>query len=97
MSIVLNGTTGQTFPTWTTGTRPATPTTGQTGFNTTLGVLETYNGALWTSDAPIRVNGLTLTTSFTIPSGYGALSVGPVTLSNGVSVTVSANSKYVVL
>ena len=97
MPIILNGSTGETFPTWTTATRPATPSVGQTGFNTTLGVLESYNGALWTSDAPIQINGLTLTTSFTIPSNYGALSVGPVTLANGVSITVSANSKYVVL
>lgn len=97
MAIVLNGTTGETFPTWTTATRPATPSTGQTGFNTTLGVLETYNGVLWSPDSPIILNGKTLTASYTIPSNYGALSVGPVTLANGVSITVSANSKYVVL
>jgi hypothetical protein len=47
MPIILDGTKGETFPSWTTGTRPATPNTGQTGYNTTLGGLETYNGSAW--------------------------------------------------
>jgi hypothetical protein len=47
MSLILDGTKGETFPSWTTGTRPATPNTGQTGYNTTLGGLETYNGSAW--------------------------------------------------
>ena len=47
MPIILDGTKGETFPSWTTGTRPATPNTGQTGYNTSLGILETYNGSVW--------------------------------------------------
>ena len=97
MAIVLNGSTGETFPTWTTATRPASPATGQTGFNTTLNILESYTGTQWSSDFPIRLNSTSLTASYTIPSGYGAVAVGPITLANGVTVTVSANSKYVVL
>lgn len=51
--IVLNGTTGIANATWTTGTRPSSPVAGQTGFNTTLGVMETYTGSGWsTSDLP---------------------------------------------
>ena len=34
MTIVINGTTGIVEATWTTAGRPATPTTGQFGFNT---------------------------------------------------------------
>ena len=49
MSLVLDATNGVTYPTWTTATRPATPSTGQTGYNTTLGVVETYNGTSWTT------------------------------------------------
>jgi hypothetical protein len=97
MAIILNGSNGETFPTWTTATRPGTPNVGQTGYNTTLGVLESYNGTQWSGDYPIRINGLALNTSYTLPSNYGALSVGPVTLANGVSITISANSKYVIL
>jgi hypothetical protein len=47
MPIILDGTKGETFPSWTTGTRPATPNTGQTGYNTTLNTLEVYNGTTW--------------------------------------------------
>ena len=47
MPIILDGTKGETFPSWTTGTRPATPNTGQTGYNTTLNTLEVYDGTNW--------------------------------------------------
>ena len=45
----------------------------------------------------IMLNNATIATSYTIPSGYNASSVGPVTLSSGVSVTVPAGSRYIVL
>jgi hypothetical protein len=47
MPLILDGTKGGTFPSWTTAGRPASPTAGQTGFNTTLSVLETYSGTAW--------------------------------------------------
>lgn len=47
MPLILDGTKGETFPSWTTATRPATPNAGQTGYNTTLNVIETYNGTGW--------------------------------------------------
>ena len=53
MSAIINGTNGITFPTWTTGTRPASPAQGQAGYNTTIGAMETYTGSTWsTSDLP---------------------------------------------
>lgn len=53
MPAIVNGTDGITFPTWTTGTRPASPAQGQAGYNTTIGAMETYNGTTWsTSDLP---------------------------------------------
>lgn len=42
-------------------------------------------------------NNMTIGTSYTIPSGYSASSVGPITLSSGVSVTVPSSSRWVVL
>ena len=47
MPFGLDGSKGGTFPTWTTAGRPASPVAGQTGYNSTLGTLETYNGSLW--------------------------------------------------
>jgi hypothetical protein len=48
--IILDGSNGETFPTWTTGTRPASPNAGQTGYNTTTSSLESYNGTTWSSN-----------------------------------------------
>ena len=45
----------------------------------------------------IYVNSKTIATSYTIPSGSAGSSVGPITLSNGVTVTVPSGSKWVVL
>lgn len=45
----------------------------------------------------IVVNNMSIGTSYSIPSGYGAMSVGAVTLASGVSVTVPSNSRWVVL
>jgi hypothetical protein len=47
MPAIIDGTTGVTFPTWTTSTRPASPTAGQMGWNTTLAAAETYSGTAW--------------------------------------------------
>jgi hypothetical protein len=38
---------GITSPTWTTATRPASPITGQIGWNSTLSSMEVYNGSAW--------------------------------------------------
>jgi hypothetical protein len=38
---------GVAITTWTTGTRPTSPITGQTGWNSTLSSMEVYNGSAW--------------------------------------------------
>jgi len=43
------------------------------------------------------VNNNTVTVSTTIPTGYSASSVGPITLNTGVVVTVPSGSRWVVL
>ena len=45
----------------------------------------------------IFVNSATVGTSYTIGSGYNGQSVGPVTLGSGVSVTVSASQRWVIV
>lgn len=47
MPIITNSNLGNAFPSWTTATRPSNPANGQTGFNSTLTTLETYNGSSW--------------------------------------------------
>ena len=55
----------------------------------TASVLNATNG--------IIVNNKTITASYTIPVGSNALSTGPVTAASGVTVTVSAGSRYIVI
>ena len=43
MSIILDGTNGITNSSWTTATRPTSPSTGQMGYNTTTGQIEVYS------------------------------------------------------
>lgn len=45
----------------------------------------------------LMMNNMTIGTSFTIPSGYSASSVGPVSVSSGVTITVPSGSRWVVL
>ena len=45
----------------------------------------------------LHLNNQTIGTSYSIPTGYSAMSTGPITLSSGVSVTLGASSKWVVL
>jgi hypothetical protein len=43
------------------------------------------------------VNNMTISSSYSIPSGYSASSVGPVSISGGASVTVPSGGRWVVL
>ena len=43
------------------------------------------------------VNNLTVGSNYTIPTGYSASSVGPITVSGGVAVTIPSGSRWVVL
>ena len=81
MAITLNGTTGIVEVSWTTATRPASPTTGQVGFNTTLGYLETYDGTAWLQ-SNIPSTGLTVASGGT---GRATLTANNVLLGNGTT------------
>lgn len=45
-------------------------------------------------DSPIRLNPRKITADFTIASAYNAASVGPIEISEGVTVTVSDNATW---
>ena len=95
---------------WTTFNGKAAPFTyttnyipyGQGTTTPTQSANLTFDGT--TQTAPIQrasngivTNNKTIGTSFTIPSTDNAMSSGPVTLSSGVTVTVSSGSRWVVL
>jgi hypothetical protein len=91
---------------WTTAGRPASPTTGQTGYNSSLGKNETWNGTGWVSsggatgggsDDVFYENSVTVSTSYTLTTGKNAMSVGPITINSGQSVTIPSGRRWVVL
>jgi peptidoglycan hydrolase CwlO-like protein len=45
-------------------------------------------------DSPIRLNPSTITADFTVAGGYNATSTGPITIADGVTVTVSDNATW---
>jgi hypothetical protein len=72
------------------------PTNGQT-------LVYNSSNSLWeaativTGGGPITQNATTITSNQTIASGSNGLSVGPMTVNTGVSVTVATGSKWVIL
>jgi len=60
-----------------------------TGALTITGVVSVSNG--------LFVNSRTISTSYAIPTGYSAHSVGPITLNTGVTVTVPSGSRWLIL
>ena len=51
MTMIIDGTNGGFFPSWTTATRPSSPAVGQMGYNTTTGAFDAYTAAGWVSIA----------------------------------------------
>jgi hypothetical protein len=87
----------------TAGTLPAAA--GGTGLTSpgTSGNVLTSNGTAWVSSAfsvpatPITQNLTEVTTNQTIASGSNGFSVGPISIDAGVSVTVAAGQRWVVI
>jgi hypothetical protein len=48
-------------------------------------------------EVPMYLNTQTIATSYTIPTGSSAMSVGPITLANGVVVTIPNGSRWAIL
>lgn len=101
------GTGAMRMPAGTTAQRPAVPVYGETRANSTLGKTEWWNGTSWApmgggatgggADAVFVENDQVVTTSYTITSGKNAMSAGPITINDGVTVTVPTNSVWTVV
>ena len=102
------GATGSLLlPAGTTEERDVSPAAGYLRWNSSDGTAEVYSGTAWGSvgggatggggDAVFVENDQTVTTNYTIPAGKNAMSTGPVTISDGVSVTVPSGSRWVII
>jgi hypothetical protein len=95
------------LPSGTQAQRDASPLAGYLRFNSTIGKPEVYTGANWGSvgggatgggsDEVFVQNSQAVTTNYTIPTGKNASAVGPISVPNGVSITVSSGSRWVIV
>lgn len=106
-SVVLSGTGYLDLPSGTTAQRPGSPNSGMIRFNSDLTTFEGYNGTAWGSigggatgggsDTVFFENGQTVTTNYTLTTGKNAVTAGPITINNGVTVTVPSGQSWVIV
>jgi hypothetical protein len=105
--LTLSATSALKLNAGTTAQRPASPVDGDIRYNSTTSKYEGYSGSAWGqlgggatgggADTIFVLNGQTVTTDYTIPTGFNASSVGPISVSSGITVTVSTGSVWAIL
>lgn len=107
LPTVVTGQTDATgaakIATGTTAQRP-TPATGYFRFNTTTLSFEGYNGSAWGSvgggatggigNAAFYENDTTISVDYTLTTNKNAMTAGPVTINNGITVTVPSGQTW---
>jgi hypothetical protein len=96
--------TGQVkLPAGTTAQRSGSPADGMLRYNTDLDSFEGYVDGNWggiggaQAGGAIMTNKSTASVSYTIATGENGLSVGPITVDTGVTITVSSGQRWLVL
>ena len=101
-NVTLNSSGAVTVPVGTTVQQPS-PATGMLRFNTDITQFEGYNGVSWSgvggaaAGGAISLNNQSATVSYTITSTQNGFSVGPITTAAGVTITVSAGSRWIII
>lgn len=105
--LSLTGTGAAKLNVGTTAQRPVTPVNGDIRYNSDTAKYEGYSGSAWGqlgggatgggADTIFVLNGQTVTVDYTIPTGFNASSVGPITIADGITVTLPASSNWVIL
>ena len=110
-SGAFNATSALKIPVGTTAQQPS-PVTGQIRFNSTINQFEGYYASAWgqlgggatgggatggSADQIFVLNDQTVTANYSIPATKNAMSAGPITIANSISVTVSTGANWVVV
>jgi hypothetical protein len=91
------------IPKGTTAQRDGSPVDGYFRYNSDLDSFEGYVDGAWggvggaQAGGVIYENGTTIGTSYTMGSGKNGLSVGPITVSSGATLTIPSGQRYVIL
>lgn len=92
------------IPVGTTAQRDGSPATGMFRFNSTTTGFEGYNGSAWGSigggasaGGAIYENLNTISANFTFTSNSNGMSVSPIEIASGVTVTIGSGQRWVIL
>ena len=98
-----NGTGQVKLPAGTDAKRSGSPVDGMIRYNTDLDSFEGYVNGIWGGIGGAQAGGAIITNkdtasvNYTIPSGTNGLSVGPVTVASGITITVTSGQRWVIL
>ncbi len=107
--ILMSGTGVLDIPVGTTAQRPGSANTGMFRYNSTLNQFEGYSSTGWgaigggagatggSTDEVFIENDHTVTANYQLGSGKNAVSVGELTVNNGVTITIPTGRTWVVL
>ena len=105
-TLTFSTTASVRLPNGTTAQRPGSPLGGMIRYNSDTTKFEGYT-TTWGSigggatgggsDEVFQENALIVTTSYTLSTGKSAMSVGPITVNSGVTVTIPSGQRWVIL
>jgi hypothetical protein len=102
--VIKTSATGSAIiPSGATGDRDGTPANGYFRYNSSVNSFEGYVNGAWggvggaQAGGVIFENSLTISSNYTLTTSKNGLSVGPVTINSGVSVTVPSGQRWVIL
>ena len=103
-NLIYSGTGAVTQTVGTTAQRPGSPAEGMFRYNSTTDEFEGYADGAWGSigggasaGGAIYENVDDITANYTITAGSNGMSVGPMTIDSGVTVTVPSGQRWVIL
>jgi hypothetical protein len=105
-AVMTTAATGQAnMPAGTTAQRTGSPVAGALRFNSTDVSFEGYDGTEWgaigggggASEGIFYENEQSLSTNYTIVATKNAMTAGPITINDGVTVTIETGGRWVVL
>ena len=108
LKVSKSSSTGSALvPVGTTAQRDGTPAQGYFRFNSSTNQFEGYNGTAWgavgggatggANNPVFYENDQTVSVSYSITSGKNAMTAGPVTIADGVSVTIPDGSTWTIV
>lgn len=106
-AVIKDSATGAAaLPSGTVAQRPATPSNGQIRYNSEYSQFEGYKAGAWSGlggatggagNPFVYLNDNTITQNYTIPTNYNGLTAGPITINNGVTITVADGAVWTVV